>query len=298
MLAKVITHAATRREALAHLGGALERLVALGPATNRALLIQVLGHPAFIAGEIDTHFLDQHGDEVLGAPASAALEQAALAAALADHARTRQARTILPDLEPDWRNNPWADPTVTLRAGERELAIALRPAGREQSAASEGRDHAGGQRFVCHIDGQERAVRLLTARPDGACHVIEVEDHAGVVTRAWVARAPAPGGAVRHHVHTALATFTLTQPPRFPDPGAARSHGSHEAPMPGRVVKVLVEEGATCAAGQALILLEAMKMEHAVRAQTDGRVTKLYVREGDPVEAGVVLVAVEPLEAA
>jgi propionyl-CoA carboxylase alpha chain len=78
--------------------------------------------------------------------------------------------------------------------------------------------------------------------------------------------------------------------PRFPDPDAAQHAGSLVAPMPGSVVRVLVEAGADVEAGQALIVLEAMKMEHTVAAPAAGIVGEIRVRPGQQVEAGAVLV--------
>ena len=73
--------------------------------------------------------------------------------------------------------------------------------------------------------------------------------------------------------------------------GGHDAHGSGEVslPMPGRIVKVHVQEGATVAKGQALLVVEAMKMEHTLKAARDGVVAKLAAREGEMVDAGVIL---------
>ena len=65
------------------------------------------------------------------------------------------------------------------------------------------------------------------------------------------------------------------------------------SPMPGRIRRSLVAEGDTVASGQVLLVLEAMKMEHAIRSPRDGRVVRLLFREGELVEAGVALVEIE-----
>ena len=83
--------------------------------------------------------------------------------------------------------------------------------------------------------------------------------------------------------------------PRFPDPNALAHAGSLLAPMPGAVVRVAVAEGARVTAGQPLVVLEAMKMEHTVAAPVDGVVTALHVRPGDQVESGQALAVVEEL---
>jgi biotin carboxyl carrier protein len=90
----------------------------------------------------------------------------------------------------------------------------------------------------------------------------------------------------------------LTEVPRFADPGAADRGGSLLAPMPGLVVRVLAEAGTTVAAGQPLVVLEAMKMEHEVAAPAGGVVTELRAAAGQQVEAGQVLAVVAPGESA
>lgn len=85
----------------------------------------------------------------------------------------------------------------------------------------------------------------------------------------------------------------LTEEPRFADPNAVAHAGSLLAPMPGGVVRVLVGAGAAVTAGQALVVLEAMEMEHTVLAPVDGTVTGIRVAPGDQVSNGQVLAVVE-----
>jgi len=91
-------------------------------------------------------------------------------------------------------------------------------------------------------------------------------------------------------VDSVCGSSELRVDPRFPDLDAAHSAGSLVAPMPGAVVRVLVEAGATVDPGQALVVLEAMKMEHTVAAPMGGIVGEVRVRPGQQVEAGAVLV--------
>jgi biotin carboxyl carrier protein len=90
-----------------------------------------------------------------------------------------------------------------------------------------------------------------------------------------------PGGSV-----------ALAELPRFPDPNAAAAAGSLLAPMPGGVVRVLAEEGSAVTAGQPLVVLEAMKMEHTIVAPVDGVLAELNVGAGDQVDTGQVLAVV------
>jgi biotin carboxyl carrier protein len=94
-------------------------------------------------------------------------------------------------------------------------------------------------------------------------------------------------------VDSPLGSSTHRIVPRFPDPAAVLAAGSLTAPMPGAVVRVLVTAGDAVTAGQALVVLEAMKMEHAVHAPAAGVVSELRVQPGQQVDAGSVLVVVE-----
>jgi propionyl-CoA carboxylase alpha chain len=94
------------------------------------------------------------------------------------------------------------------------------------------------------------------------------------------------------YVDSNLGHSALVEDPRFPVPGSALAAGSLTAPMPGTVLRVTVEAGDEVKAGDALVVLEAMKMEHSVKAIANGTVTEVLVTEGVQVDAGSVLVVV------
>jgi biotin carboxyl carrier protein len=95
-----------------------------------------------------------------------------------------------------------------------------------------------------------------------------------------------------HYVDSSLGSSTLTEVERFPDSSATREAGSLLAPMPGSVVRIEVNEGTEVSAGTPIVVLEAMKMEHTVRAPADGVVATILVAAGDQVDAGQVLAVV------
>ncbi len=271
MLAKLVAHAATRAEAARRLARGLEELVALGVTTNRGHLVDILRHPAFLAGALDTHFLERHAAEL--APPGGASTGAALAAALAA-AEARRPDQLIPGLALGWRNNP--GPTTGLRLTHAGGAVEIHH--RERSPGL----------FAVSVDGEEREVRAHARGGE-----ITLEDRVtGVARRYRVAR----DGAGHHFVMDGARDLAFAEEPRFPHTSAEMAAGGLTAPMPGRVVKVLVGEGQECAAGQPLVILEAMKMEHAVLAPAAGRVTRLHVRAGDPVDAGAALVALDPID--
>ena len=278
MLAKVVAHGRTREDAARRLAGALARAELHGTTTNRDFLVRVLRHPEFLAGDADTSFLERHDPAELAAPlvGPEATRLAAAAAALAGQAGRRAAARALRTLPSGWRNNPLQEPQpATFVAGEEELRVGYRFA-RDGSLAR------------LSVDEHELVnVRLHTCTPE----LVDLEVD-GVRRRHRVR--VGENGVV--HVNTDEGQVDLTERPRFADPAAAIEEGTLIAPMPGTVTRLLAEAGAEVSAGQPLLALEAMKMEHEFTAPTDGLLTELRVEEGSQVETGAVLAVVEATE--
>ena len=266
LLAKVISWAPTRAEAVALLARSLAQARIHGPRTNRDLLVRVLDHPAFAAGDTDTGFLDRHGLDVLGAPLLGPADErlAAVAAVLASAAQRRATATVLAAVPSGWRNVP-ASPQWSVLTG---------PAGEHRVSY---RSTRGGL-TVEDLPG----VVPLSPAPDTV--VMEVDG----LTRRWhVARY---GGDDRLYVDGDTGSVVFTEVPRFPEPAQTRDEGSLCAPWPGTVVALLVAVGDEVDAGQELLVIEAMKMQHVVRADRAGRVESLPVPAGSTVDVGAVLV--------
>jgi len=272
MLAKVIAYGATRDEAARALAGALERARIHGVTTNRDLLVRILRHPEFLAGDIDTGFLERHDPAVLGAPlADAAAEELhAVAGALAAQAERRAHAPVLAGIPSGWRNNPSAPQTgaLTGRAARIDVAYQFDRTGTCVSVAVNGSPRDDVSVVSCTPDAVVLAV-------DGVARRYDVQRVDGVT---WV---DGPDGA-----------SVLTEVERFPLPGAQLAEGALVAPLPGTVVKVAVAAGDLVAAGDTLVAIEAMKMEHEVRAPAAGTVAEVHVAPGDQVEAGRLLVVV------
>ncbi|MBK1788247.1 ATP-binding protein [Prauserella cavernicola] len=270
MLAKVISYGPERASAARALAGALARARIHGLRTNRDLLVNVLRHPAFLAGETDTAFLDRHGLAALAAPLADgdAVRLSALAAALADAAANRARAAVLGGLPSGWRNvgSLPQRKTYTVAGVEHEVRYRL------------GRDGLRAEGFD--------DVTLVEARPE---HV--VLETRGVRRVFTVARYP---GLVA--VDSPLGPVSLVPVPRFTDPDAEVAAGSLLAPMPGTVVRIAVEQGQAVRAGEPLLWLEAMKMEHRIAAPADGVVTELPVVASQQVEPGTVLAVVNTEE--
>jgi len=269
MLAKLITHAPTRTEAVQKMTRALETLSVHGIHTNRAFLLRVLSHPEFSAGRTHTHFIEEHlSGEASDTPDPARERLAAVAATLASHEAHRRQRSVLPALPSGYRNNRYAPESVDYRAMERVLRV-------EYVAAGAGRFHMT-------VDGEQSEVLLVSASE----HEVRLEQD-GLRHSVRVVRSGA-----RVFCHTLDGSVTLVEEPRFPEPESAVAHGACVAPMPGKVVKLLVAEGQDVEAGDVLVILEAMKMEHSVKAPESGTVEKVLVSEGEQVGVDAVLAVI------
>lgn len=273
MLAKVVAHGRTRSEAARRLAEALSGAVIHGVQTNRALLVRILRHPEFLAGDFDTHFLQRHSPTELGAPLTddAAGAVHALAAALADQAERRAKSPVLGSLPSGWRNNPSQLQEVSYRRGGTVFDIGYRFTRDEVQA---------------WVGGRPVRVGGVDARSD---HVEMTVD--GVHRRYQVSRA---GG--RHYVDSALGSTDLVEVDRFPAPTEEAAAGSLTAPMPGVVRRVDVSAGDAVAAGDLLLVLEAMKMEHNVLAPAAGVIVELRASVGEQVEAGRLLAVIKASE--
>jgi acyl-CoA carboxylase subunit alpha len=271
MMAKLVAHAPTRREAALRLAVALERVVAPGVVTNRDFLVNVLRHPAFLCGDTTTDFIERHRPAKGREATDAEIMDAALAAALAGQVARRAESRVLGTIASGWRNNPSGLQEVRYRVGAREITVGYL---RERDGC-----------FGCTLDGVAARARLAA----GALPVVEVEIDG---RRRAFRVTPGSGGTV--FVQDARGELRLDELPRFPDPEAFEvAAGGYTAPMPGKVLDLRVRERDAVTKGQALLTIEAMKMEHLVTAAADGVVMEVRVSPGQQVDAGQVLVVIE-----
>ena len=264
MVAKVIAHAPTREGAIRALSAALSAARLHGPVTNRDQLVRILAHPSFVAGEVHTGFLDQHP---CSEPIGGDVRLAATAATLAEQAANRRAASVLSGIPSGWRNNPAVDQVLELAYGDSPTRVSYR-LGR------------GGH---VSVDGEPLDVAVVASDPDG----VELEV-AGVRRHFAVGR-----DGDRRYVDADDGHVMFRLLPRHPDPSSALAAGSLLAPMPGNVLRVLVAVGDTVAAGQPLVVVEAMKMEHQITAPADGTVEEVLVAPGEQVDTGQVLLQLE-----
>jgi 3-methylcrotonyl-CoA carboxylase alpha subunit len=275
MIAKLIVHGADRATALARLRQALAQVEIAGPKTNVAFLGRIAASKAFGAAQLDTGLIERNRDELLVREKVAdQLLAAAAYAELAEEQRAageRAAASSDPhspwDAVDGWRLNQdshhdfaFLEDGATYATRIRFLETGLRLA-------------VGGREFS--LEGEQLPDGLLLLRLDG---------------RAFKARAVRDGDDWHILCDGDYRRFALA-PLAVEDEGAGA--GSLAAPMPGKVVKVLAQPGAKVAKGDALLILEAMKMEHTITAPADGVVKEIHYGAGEQVLEGAELITLE-----
>ena len=266
MLAKVIAHAPTRAEAAGRLALALERLHLGGIVTNRDFLVATLRTPEFLAGDTTTDFIERIGPARSLELEDEDFERVARTGALWIQGANRAEALVLESAPTGWRNSRMPFERVALAADERRIEIryrARRDGSFEFQDGSRARISAWTDKKIdVEIDGRRQTSR---------------------VTRT----------ADRLIVQSPRGDIDFLLIPRFTLPGSEDALGGLVAPMPGKVIEVRVAVGDRVTAGQILILLEAMKMEHPMRAATDGMVAEIRVEAGEQVENEALLLVIE-----
>lgn len=260
MLAKVVSHAPTRTQAAATLASGLRRFRIDGPVTNRDALVAVLEHDAFLSADTPTSFFDDH-PEVLTPAVPPAVVQAHLLAATEHVLLVEQVSSPLPFVGAGWRNVLGQGVVTTLvREGVHHTVTMKR--------------RADGSRDWL-IDDQPVAA-LVSAEVLGTTHVTIDGLRRGI-------RVSAIDGHI--YCHDGLWSSRIQVVPRFADSEHEGGAGGPETPVPGTITAVLVAVGDHVAAGDTLVVLEAMKMEHRIRSDVDGTVTAIRVGVGENVDA-------------
>ncbi|HZR89490.1 MAG TPA: acetyl-CoA carboxylase biotin carboxylase subunit [Bradyrhizobium sp.] len=264
MIAKLISHGSTREEARGKLICASEQVVAFGVTTNQAFLMACLRHPVFANGQATTAFIEQNRNELLTTRDLA--PDVALAAVLLDvtspHAKpVRSGRSLGATFPIPYRLD------IEGRVHDLELV----------------RERDGG--YVV-TDGAEHGVVIDELRAD----FIRFR-HNGVTERVPFLRDRDQLFFLHRGLPRAVRDLTLAPPQSA---AASGGDGKVRATMNGRVVAVLVKQGDRVAAGQPVMTLEAMKMEHVHTAGITGTISAIDVTEGEQVTTGKIVVEIEP----
>jgi len=284
MLAKLITHGRDRAEALARMRRALAATRVLGVATNLSLLRNVVGHEDFARGGVSTGFLAQYpalAEVSPSPPREARLLAALLVVRRAAEQAAAQARQITPAGSPwalgdGWRVNLPGRERLQLEAAGQSYQVVVERVGGELRLGDGGDDEAMVSARV--ID--DAAPGRLAVELDGRLLQLDVDVEGDVFTL-WLDGHP----------------WRFTH--RRPGDAAGAGHtapGSLTSPLPGQVIAVNVTAGQAVEAGAALMVVEAMKMEHVIRAPADGTVSEVKFTVGDRVDEGQALLVFDTPE--
>jgi 3-methylcrotonyl-CoA carboxylase alpha subunit len=271
MIAKLIVHGETRAQALQRLAMALDDYAVVGFANNVEFLQRVARHPAFAAAEIDTGFIPRHTDSLLPplpAPTDTALAACALIELNAVNVTQRDDSSPWARADGFWLGQTDNAIHFSYAQGETKYKVGVIPRGTGYLLQLPSGTHCAAAKF----DGERIAITL------GETHV--------------------NAQVLQHGLHRVVlmqgARYEFDAIDPYVPPESEDSHGGHlTAPMPGSVVSVLVKPGDVVTKGQALIVMEAMKMEHTIVAPFAGKVEATYFSAKEQVKEGAELVALE-----
>ncbi len=279
MIAKVIAHGPDRSLALDRLAQALCAHPVLGVTTNAGLLARIARDPHFVAGAVDTDFLGER-PHLVEAPAALTGARAFGYGALAVQAlrEARAAAAVDPWAAADgWRLHAPARLDVAFASHDRTIVIPVISDARGLAAVPQGEMQRLARSGIALIGGDEPA-SLDLSTPEG--RIMAFADSEGVTLTL--------DGFVR--------TLRFARAEALVD--ALESGDSITTPMPGKLVSLRAEKGASVVKGEILGALEAMKMEHALKSPRDGVVDAVLFRVGDQIREGAVVIRLIPLEAA
>jgi 3-methylcrotonyl-CoA carboxylase alpha subunit len=271
MIAKLIVWGDDRPEAARRMHGALAQTALLGVKTNLAFLERVVRHPAFLAGDTDTGFIERHRAQLLPSAAEVPLEALVAAAARVFLDERRAAALAPPSPWNDtggWRLNQPALRRMEFRtASDRVFTVdAVMQAGRAEVT----------------VEGRTHEVALAPASGDRLQISLDDETYFAQVVRL--------GASISAVTPQGRYDLELVDPFHY-EPADALPDARLTALMPGRVVKLMARAGDSVKKGQALAILEAMKMEHTIVSPRDGVIERAAYAENQLVPADAVLFA-------
>ena len=255
LLAKISSYGMDRESAIRELVYALRSTCVLGVKTNREYLIQILESDEFLEGDAHTAFL----------PAPQETDTTDhIAAAVLYLERTRQTPF------PHYRNNPYRDPSMKLRTSGEDFEVQWKPLGPDQYEVT-----CGARTHACRVHTRVNARDEIALEIDDVIHRYEIAESGDHL-----------------FIHSPAADTVIQRLPRHPRPASATRHETANSPMPGQVLRILVEEGQLVKIGDSLVVLEAMKMEQTIRTTINGRVQSVLVKTGQVVAPGQMLVEI------
>ena len=266
MLAKVITKGKTRIDAANKLALALETMHIGGVTTNRDFLVASLRTKDFLDGKTTSDFIEKTNPQRAVILEGSMLENALSAAALWIQGQNRESANILKEIPTGWRNSRLPRQKIIFLYLEKDLEVTYK-ANRDGS-------------FDVNDGTVARVVKWTSSGID-----IEVNNSR------FFSKVTRDNDNIVVHGPWGDALFKIL--PRFTLPGSEAQAGGLIAPMPGKVVDLKVKTGSKVKKGDTLVILEAMKMEHQVKAPEDGKITKVLIKKDDQLENGALLMVLD-----
>ena len=266
MLAKVITKGKTRIDAANKLALALETMHIGGVTTNRDFLVASLRTKDFLDGKTTSDFIEKTNPQRAVILEGSMLENALSAAALWIQGQNRESANILKEIPTGWRNSRLPRQKIIFRYLEKDLEVTYK-ANRDGS-------------FDVNDGTVARVVKWTS-------YGIDIE----VNNSRFFSKVTRDNDNIVVHGPWGDALFKIL--PRFTLPGSEAQAGGLIAPMPGKVVDLKVKTGSKVKKGDTLVILEAMKMEHQVKAPEDGKITKVLIKKDDQLENGALLMVLD-----
>ena len=266
MLAKVITKGKTRVDAANKLALALESLHIGGVTTNRDFLVASLRSEDFLNGKTTSDFIEKTNPQRAVILDGESLENALSAASLWIQGQNRENAAILREIPTGWRNSRLPRQKITFNYLDQDIEITYRS-----------------NRDGSFTVNNGTTAKIIEWTPSG----IDIE----VNNSRFFSKITRDSDSIVVHGPWGDALFKIL--PRFTLPGSEQQAGGLVAPMPGKVIDLKVKVGSKVKKGDTLVILEAMKMEHQVKASEDGKVTKVLIKKDDQLENGALLMVVD-----
>ena len=267
MLAKIISYAPTRNDAALKLARALESAHIGGIKTNRDFLIACLRSQKFLDGDTTSDFIDRVNPDRKMRLSPKEIEHVISISALWIQERNRLKTNIATFMSSGWTNGRLPKQNITFIFDNEEYKVLYK------YKRNIGYVFEWGKIGIIHSADEYG----IDAEFNGKRHYsrITIKDNNILV-------------------HMPYGDVNLEIKPRFIMPGSENIQGSLSAPMPGKVIALNVRKGSKVKAGDVLVILEAMKMEHSIKALEDGVVSKILISKNDQVENGAPLMIVDP----
>jgi|TARA_B110000444_G_scaffold39186_1_gene34953 propionyl-CoA carboxylase alpha chain len=267
MIAKVISTGKSRTDAANKLALALESLHIGGVITNRDFLVSSLRSEAFHEGLTTSDFIEKVNPQRSIPMSGENLELSSSVAALWIQGLNRKNSNVLNQIPSGWRNSKLPRQKLSFRCLEEETTI----------------------NYIRRRDGS------FNLNNGSVANIFKWEESGidiEIDGRRFYAKVTQDSKTIVVHMPWGNAVLEIL--PRFTLPGSEVQAGGLIAPMPGKVIDLKVKVGTKVKKGDTLVILEAMKMEHQVKASEDGKVTKLLVKKDEQLENGALLMIVDP----